>query len=108
MLLGVLPLNITDGVETTCSLLEMPLTELTNDGVFGVLVDGTLVDVSTNDEGISLILATVLINIVDVSSMLDAELLNVDDDTAISSLVETTLVKEADGTEICSLLDVSE
>ena len=87
--------------------MEILLTEVKNDVVFGILVDGTLVDV-TDDEGIGLTLPTVLINIVDVSSVLDAVPLNIDDDAEISSLVETTLVEEGDVTEICSLPDVLE
>ena len=115
-----LDVNITDGVET-CSLLEMLVIEVTNDVVFSLSVDGTLVDV-TDDEDISSLLDNVLVGIVigiveacllcgitlvdatDASSLFGVDLVNANENTEVSSLLEIRLVVLND-TEVCLLVD---
>ena len=84
---GLTILLDTDGVEI-CSLLKMLLIVVTNDVMFGLLIDGTL-DVAGAG----------------VCSLLDGTLAEVTDDNGINVLLDVTLVNVNNGVNICSLLD---
>ena len=122
VLLDVILVNITDLVEN-CSLLEMLLIEVINNVVVNILVDVTLVDV-TDDGDIKSLLDNVLVGIAigiveacllrgiildatDASSLFDADLVNVTENTEVSSLLEIRLIVLND-TEVCSLIDATD
>ena len=111
----VMLVNITDEVEI-CSLLEMLLVEVTNDVMFSLLVDGILVDVTGNEDINALLdivlvdvmdVAAVEVDITDVSSVFDADFVNVPV-TEASVLLGIRLTEKVNDGEVCSLLDATE
>jgi len=119
LLLDVTLIDVTDGV-IFCSLLDASLVEVKDSEVTSMVVttlvdvtDGTgdsslfniPIDVNDDIEG-SLLLVVALVEVRDNEELLDASLVEVNDNE-VTSLLVTTLVDVTEGAEVGILLDVA-